>query len=385
MSGASSLQAPARARASVRSGVNPNRVQMPHGSIVELHEDGSPRRWLAPDGRTIADIDDAEVRLDLVGVHDRPILIGEPIEEHPVLGRTQSVRVVFDQGESVVARVAETDWTHPENIPAIDAPARIPAGAGTVLLNVLAISAQRLGRSLRYVGPYPTSQLWSSLRQCFRPVGGDEAKFTEGVFERAVLGESREVPVDFEPAPFERVQVGPRAVVHLRDGVERLYLGGLAWARQGAARRLVPIGDEMHVQLWIGGASWGEVAVLDAAGRLLSGPKPLPTVQSNVLGRPFPPALRGALGELMTDDEPPLLAQAMREVLRDVEIVWGDPGADVARVLGGVLVVHAGLWERLGQGPVAPLAQALAAALSPPVKLLAQQRLETVPLGAAVH
>ena len=74
---------------------------MPHGSVIELHEDGSPRRWLAPDGRTIADIDDAEVRLDLVGVHDRPILIGEPIEEHPVLGRVQSVRVVFDQGSAL--------------------------------------------------------------------------------------------------------------------------------------------------------------------------------------------------------------------------------------------------------------------------------------------
>jgi len=359
---------------------------MPHGSIIELHDDGSPRRWIAPEGRVIAEIEPDEVRLDLAGAHDRPILIGEPVEEHAVLGRTQSVRVVFEAGETIVARVVETDWTHPICIPAIDAPARIPAGAGTVLLNVLAIAAWREGRTLRYCGPYPTSQLWSSLRQCFRPLGGaDEATFTEGVYERALSGEVREVPVDFEPAPFERVQIAARAVVHLRDGVERLYLGGLAWARQGAARRLVPIGDEVHVQLWIGGASWAEVAVLDVGGRLLRGPVPLPAVHSNVLGRPFPPALRHALGELITDEEPPLLAQAMREVLRDLEIVWGDPGADVARVLGGVLVVHAGIWERLGSGPVAPLAQALGAALAPPVKLLAQQRLETVPIGAAVH
>ena len=367
-------------------GVNLERVQMPHGSIIELHDDGSPRRWLSPEGHIVAEIEPDEVRLDLAGVHDRPILVGEPVEEHPVLGRTQSVRVVFDQGESAVARIAETDWTHPENIPAIDAPARIPAGAGTVLLNVLAIAAWHQGRTLRYVGPYPTSALWHSLRQCFRPLdGADEARFTEGVYERAITGESREVPVDFAAAPFERVQVGPRAVVHLRDGVERLYLGGLPWARQGAARRLVPLGDEVHVQLWVGGASWAEVAVLDANGRLLAGPRPLPPVHSNVLGRPFPPALRHALGELMADDEPPLLGQAMREVLRDVEIVWGDPGADVARVIGGVLVVHAGIWERLGGGSAASLAAHLAAALTPPVKQLAQLRLETVPIGVALH
>lgn len=365
--------------------VNPTRVQMPHGSAVELDAEGAPRRWLAPGGETIAEIDPDGVRLDLAGVLDRPVTVGGPVEEHPVLGPVQVIRVRFEQGDSIVARVAETGWTRPARIPAIDAPARVPAGAGTALLNVLAIGASVAKRTLRYAGPYPTAALWASLGECFRPLeGADEALFTAGVVERALRGDASEVPVDFAPAPFERVQIAPRAVVHLRDGIERLYLGTLAWGRSGT-RRLVRDGDTTRAELWIAGSPWAEVAVLGADGRLVAGPRPLPPVRSNVIGKPFPAALRAALGDLMSEDEPPLLAASMREVLREIEIVWGDPGADVARFVGGVLLVHAVLWERLGAGALAPLAHALAAALTPPIKLLAQQRLETVPAGTAVH
>jgi hypothetical protein len=365
---------------------------MPHGSVVEHDDDGSLRRWIAPAGTTIAELDAEGVLLDLAGVHDRPITVGGPLEDHAVLGPVQVVRVSYERGESAVARVAATDWRRPARIPAIDAPARVPAGAGTVLLNVLALAAQAAGRNLRYAGPYPTAALWASLNETFRPVaqGEDvdaatlEARFTDGAAQRAFAGDAREVPVDFAPAPFERVQIAPRAVVHLRDGVERLYLGGLAWGR-GGARRIVTEGDAVRAELWIGGAPWAEVAVLDLAGKLVTGPRPLPPVRSAALGKAFPPALLEALGELIADDEPPLLAAAMREVLREVQVVWGDPGADVARPIGGVLVVHAGLWERLGGGPPAALAAALAAALTPPIKLLAQQKLETIPLGVRVH
>jgi hypothetical protein len=368
------------------------RVQMPHGSVVEHDDEGRLRRWIAPAGTTIAEVTAEGVTLDLAGVHDRAITVGGPIEEHAVLGPVQLVRVGYERGETVVARVAATDWSIPARIPAIDAPARVPAGAGTVLLNVLALAAQAAGRTLRYAGPYPTAALWRSLQECFRPVttGEDvdaatlEARFTEGQVERAFAGDVREVPVDFAPAPFERVQVAPRAVVHLRDGVERLYLGGLSWGRAGA-RRLVTEGDAVRAELWIGGSPWAEVAVLDLEGRLVTGPRALPSVRSAALGKAFPPALLEALGELIADDEPPLLASAMREVLREVQVVWGDPGADVARPIGGVLVVHAGLWERLGGGPPAALAAALASALTPPIKLLAQQKLETIPLGERVH
>jgi hypothetical protein len=358
---------------------------MPHGSVVELNAEGAPRSWLAPGGATIADITPGAVRLWLPGVLDREVSVGGPVEAHPVLGPVQAIRVGQGDGEPIVARVAATDWTRPARLPAIDAPARVPASAGTALLNVLAIAAQVAGRTLRYAGPYPTAALWATLRQCFRaPAGADEAAFTAGVLERALVGAAGEVPIDLTPAPFERVQVAARAVVHLRDGVERLYLGGQAWV-PGGVRRLVAAGEGVRAELWIGGAPWAEVAVLDRDGRLVAGPRPLPAVRSAALGRAFPPELRQALGELMSDGEPPLLAAAMREVLRDLEITWGDPGADAARILGGVLVVHAGLWERLGGGPVAALAQALAAALAPPVKLLGQQRLAALPLDATVH
>lgn len=352
---------------------------MPHGSVVELDADGAPSRWCAPDGAVIAEIAADAVRLDLAGLHDDPVIVGGA-EDHAVLGTVQLVRL--GRGEPV-ARVAAVNWRRPARIPAIDAPGRIPPGAGTALLNVVALAAQASGRALRYAGPYPTAALWTSLGECFR-CDGDEDRFTAGALERALTGDTSEIEVDFTPAPFERVQVGPRAVVHLRDGIERLYLGGLAWSRAGA-RRLTVDGDVVRVALWVGGAPWAEVATLDATGRVIAGPRPLPPVRSSALGKTFPPSLTGALAELLCDGEPPLLVGAMREVLREVPIVWGDPGADVARPLGGAIVVHAALWDRLGHGGLARLAAELAAALAPPVKQLAQRRLETIPAGQSVH
>ena len=120
---------------------------MPHGSRVEIDEDGSIRAWVAPDGTSIASILPEGIRLDLIGVIDRPVTIGGPIESHPVLGAVQAIRVVPKGSEegTIVARVADVDWSRPAKIPAIDAPARLPPGAGTALLDVLALS----GRTLR--------------------------------------------------------------------------------------------------------------------------------------------------------------------------------------------------------------------------------------------
>lgn len=348
---------------------------MPHGSIVELDADGAPARWRGPDGAVIAEIGGG-IRLALAGLHDHPVTVGPDREPHLVLGEVQPIRA--GEAETIVARVAATDWRRPAHIPAIDAPAKVPAGAGSALLNVLALA----GRTLRYRGPYATAALYASLCESFRPAG-TEAAFVDGALERAMAGESAEVAVDFTPAPFERVQIAPRGVVHLRDGVERLYLGGLAWSRAGA-RRLVTVDDHVQVGLWIGGALHAEVAVLARDGRLVSGPRPLPPVRSSVIGKSFPPPLIAALRELLIEGEPPLLAAAMREVLTDVPIVWGDPGADAARPLAGAIVVHAALWDRLGGAPIA-LAAALAEVLVTPVKQLAQARLETVPIGTALN
>lgn len=351
------------------------RVEMPHGSVIELDDDGAPVRWLAPDGAVIAEIGDG-VRLVLAGLHEHPVTVGPEREPHLVLGDVQPVRA--GEAASIVARVAATQWRRPARIPSIDAPGKLPAGAGTALLNVLALA----GKTLRYEGPYATAALWSSLAECFRTSGTEDA-FLDGAEARAMAGESREIAIDFEPAPFERVQIAPRAVVHLRDGVERLYLGGVSWTRTGA-RRLVDDGDRVSAVLWIGGAAHAEVASLSRDGRLLAGPRPLPPVFSSVIGKVFPPPLIAALRELLCEGEPPLLVAAIREVLADVPIVWGDPGADAARPLAGAIVVHAALWERLGGAPIA-LASALAETLAAPIKHLAQARLETIPIGARVH
>lgn len=361
-------------------------IALPCGSEVEL-VDGGPARWLAPDSGVVAEIAPGEVRLSLPGVLAAPVRIGPARADHPVLGPAQPILV----GDRELARVAAVDWRHPSRIPAIDAPGRLPPGLGTALLNVLALGARAAARTLRYVGPYPTAALWASLRECFRPVllpGEDEAsaeaRFVDGALERALSGDSREVAVDLAPAPFERVVVAPRVVVHLRDGLERAYVGGQAWGR-GGARRLVVDGDAVRAVLWLGDRPWAEVAAFGLDGALRDGPRPLPPVRSAVMGQAFPPPLAAALGELLADGEPPLLAAAMMEALRETPVVWGDPGADAARALGGALVVHAGIWDHLGAAGPGALLGALAAALGPPLKQLAQRRLEAQPPGALAN
>jgi hypothetical protein len=357
-----------------------NRVFLPHGSAIE-REGCALVRWVAPGGATVASVDEDGVRLELAGVHDTPVIVGGPIEHHAVLGPVQTIRAVPRGGEVpvVVAHVGAVDWREPSHVPAIDAPARLPAGVGTALLNVLALG----GKTLRYAGPYPTASLWTSLGECFRREGSED-DFTRGGLERALAGDRSEVPIDLVPAPFERVQVAPRIVVHLRDGVERAWLGGVAWS-SGGARRLVRGDDEVRLELWIAGAPWAEVAALAPDGVLVRGPRALPPIVSGVLGKRFPPALLAALVELVTVEQPPLLAGAMREVIHELPVMWGDPGADAARAIAGVLVVHAGIWERLGGGPMATLAMHLADALAMPLAQLAQQRLETIPVGTQVH
>ncbi len=355
---------------------------MPHGSVIELDAEGAPRRWLAPDGAVVAEIEPDRVTLALDGVLDVPVIVAAA-PAHPLLGPVHAITA----GAAPVAFVGAVDWRRPARIPAIDAPARVPGGAGTLLLDLLAIAARAAGTTLRYAGPYPTAALWASLATCFRaPAGLDVGEFTREAMARAMRGDDSPLPHEFTPAPFERVRVAPRAVVHLRDGVERLYLGGVAWqapAPGAGARRLIRDGDETRAVLWLADQLWADVARLDARGRLVDGPHALPPVASAVLGKPFPPALAAALVELVAEDEPPLLAVTMREIARELPLVWGDPGADAARLLAGVLVVHAGLWERLGAGAtsLAPLAIAIAEAVAPPIKQLAQRRLAEIPVG----
>ena len=158
---------------------------------------------------------------------------------NPVLGATHALTVAGVE----VARMTAVDWRRPTAIPAIDRPAALPPGTGTMLLDTIARLARDADvRALRYAGPYPTAALWASLGASFR-ADGDEAAFTAAAHARWGGGALPPIPIDFAPAPHERVPVAPDACAHLRDGIERVVVAGASFARGGGVRRLIDVAE----------------------------------------------------------------------------------------------------------------------------------------------
>lgn len=282
------------------------------------------------------------------------IVVDCDVIAHPLLG---DAHVIEKDGTAMTAMTA-IDWDRPTRIPAIAEPGRLPPHAGGALLNELATRARAAGvRTLRYAGPYPTPGLYRALRRSFR-TSADEATFTDDLLARAARLSRDEVPVDFEPAPHTRV---PNAHGHaeLRDGLERVVIDGIAYEPDGSPARL----DGLHAEVWFGDAPWARVASFEKTGALTSGPHAIPPPATDVVGKPFPPALLGALTGLVRD----LIPLALPVTLPAV--TWADLGARAARRAGTGYEVHAALWERLAPHGMARLALSLAEALAPIVTI----------------
>ena len=316
----------------------------------------------------------------------------EPPELDAVFGRAHPI--VIERRAGRVERLTTCtpiDWRAPRRIPAIAAPGTLPPGAGSAVLNLIAILAADAGvRALRYAGPYPTDALWTALGHSFRTTG-DRSAFTADAAGRALRIAYDEIAIDFVPAPFERAWI-PGGEVHVRDGVvERVRIDGVGFAVGGSPARLVRGGGGgdgdgggggggdsdggWFAEVWFGDAVWARVATLDEDGRIVDGPHAVPACTSAVIGAAFPPALREALGELIASLVATGLADPARGVLADEDVRWADCGAVAARGTADGLEVHAALWERIAPLGMARLAAAIAEALAPVVAVRAQLRL----------
>jgi hypothetical protein len=346
------------------------RLAFEDGRLVRVEDrDGAEQVALAWDG-------DVLVGLEVPG--PRATLVRGERVAHLLFGEAQPI--VVSPAAEPATWVGAIDWARPVQIPPIEHPARLPAGAGTTILNTIAWLAELAGvEHLRYAGPYPTSALWASLMQSFRVDGaGDEAAFTADALARAARADMTPVRIDFAPAPFERLVVGEGIVVQLRDGVDRILVGGEAYVPGAGVRRLVP--DEAGgwaAEVWLGGAPYARVATVDASGARRDGPHPVPPPDSPVVGQVLPPALLDALAGLIADLLPAPLAARAPEVLATLHVGWGDAGAAAARDRGADrgVIVHAALWDRLAPRGLAAVALALAEALAPAVAVRAQARL----------
>ncbi|MCE9579396.1 MAG: hypothetical protein K8W52_40110 [Deltaproteobacteria bacterium] len=294
-----------------------------------------------------------------IGDHDT-VEIAAETEPHPVLGPVHAIR----RGGATLAVVSAIDWRAPRAIPAIDRPAALPRGTGAIILDMIAFAAAHAGVApLRYLGPYPTRALWTALTACFTATG-DEDAFAAGA------------PVSFAPAPFARHWQGARVAVDLRTTLERAAIDGRVYGR--GAHRLVEEGPHHHAALWIGDAAYARVATFAADGALVDGPHAPPSLASPVIGQRFPPAMVRALAALCADTAAPALAPAITAVLEERALAWADTGLDLVRALPGAIAVHAALWDRLAPRGLARVAAALAEALSPVARALAQERLATI-------
>ncbi len=282
------------------------------------------------------------------------LTIDRTVIAHPLLGDAQAIA----KDGVVLTYVSALDWNHPTEIPTIAEPAALPPGTGGAIMNLI---AERATSALRYAGPYPTPALYRTLLRSFR-ASADEATFTRDVLERTATVARDPIEVEFTPAPHRRV-AHARGVSEVRDGLERTTIDGVAYEIDGSPARLV----ENRAEVWFGDAVWSHVATLSPGGDLIDGPHPIAAPTTNALGRAFPPPLRAALGELITDYVPEPLAEGARELVETTHIVWADLGARAARRAGDHLEVHAAIWERVAPHGLARVALAIAEALAPVV------------------
>lgn len=299
------------------------------------------------------------------------VVLGEPAA-HPLLGRAHPI--VTDDGVELT-HASVIDWARPTEIPAIAEPGRLPPGSGGAILNVLAQLAHDAEvKALRYAGPYPTTALWKALARSFS-VYGTEDGFTANLVERMATLARDPIPIDFLPSPHERLAI-PGGHVELRDSIERVTLDGLTYERGGSPARLV----ETRCEVWFGDARYAIVAKLAPDGTLRE-TFPLPACDAKVVGQAFPPALVGALAQLIAELVPAPLASHVGPWLAQRSIAWADVGARAARIRDQVIEVHAALWQHVAPHGLGRLALALAEALAPVISasLVAELARATTP------
>lgn len=332
--------------------------------------------------------------------------------DHPLWGASDRIVRLAPAADSELLTVCGTvNWDAVTAIPPLADPSRLPAGAGTSILNALATLATDHARGpLRYRGPYPTEQLFWALAESFRfgPAPGDPlATFTGAAEATFAAGEVCEAPLDWTAAPHERLFLDEGIYVQLREGVEKVYWEGRLYYRtvcQGLRRRehrvirvvTAPEGEPKFVaSLAALGRPLEDHLVLDALGNLLErplsnsgqgGPHPAEADAVGPLARPWVEAL----GALLPLEATPLLAPAIAAVWPGLRAVWGPVPRDLIETTAATLRLSTALARAYETQRVAlpsaarrTLAQGLVGEvlglLGPPVRRAAAGWLEAEP------
>jgi len=219
------------------------------------------------------------------------------------------------------------DWARLDHIPPLAEPRRLPPGAGSAVLNLLAGIMKDQGRGrVRYRGPFPSEQLFTTLLESFRHDP------TQALPLERFLADGG---LDWLPAPYESHQVAPWVTVQLRQDIDKVVADGVTFYRpewQGIKRREPRVvrdeGERVVCSLWALGGPLEDRLSLDRSGEILDAP---PATAPDVPPAPLPPVWNSALGDLISRESAPALGPAIMEVLRATPLEWGAVPGDLVR------------------------------------------------------
>jgi hypothetical protein len=236
-----------------------------------------------------------------------------------------------------LTRLAALDWTRVDRIPSLAEPARLPAGAGTAIFNLLArLAAEQSVIALRYDAPYPTETLFLALLESFHYVPAD----TPDPMVAFASGE-----LAWTPAPHEVTIEAGGLWVQRRERIEKIVAGGRAYYRpdwQGV-RRLAPravrdAGATVRASLVALGRVLEDHLVLAADGSVIDAP-PAPADPPDVA--PLAPDVVAGLVAMVVATSAPALGPWLLAAARAVEFAWGPVEADLVATDGaGVTLSH---------------------------------------------
>lgn len=240
------------------------------------------------------------------------------------------------------------------SLPPLDAPARLPAGAGSTVLNVFALLARDQGKTvLRYRGPYPTERLFATLNESFRysgEPGVTRERFTTGAEEAAVNLTMTEAAVDWQPYPHERFFPAAHTCVQLRDGVEKVYDHGRVYYRPDLSASAHVLRTEQRedgqlryvASLAILGQSLEDHLILDADGEIL---ERLPVLPNRTIrgSTQLSDEWKAVLVRLIASESTALLRPALWPVIDELTLGWSPIRGELWTQAGNELQLHAGM------------------------------------------
>lgn len=295
----------------------------------------------------------------------------------------------WEPREAITAFEA-VEWARLEHIPPLAEPARLPAHAGTAVLDLLAglMKDQGLAR-VRYRGPYPSETLFTALLECFRYDPAEPAPL-----DRFLVGGD----LDWLPAPHERHWVAERVCAQTREDLDKVVAHGLAFYRtdwQAVTRReprvIRVVGERRICSLWALGRPLEDRLILSATGEVLDVPAPREDPRAPA---PFKPVWAAALAALIARESAPALDASIAETLAALDLEWGAVPGDLLRVNGTRVRVSRRLLdvglEWIREAPPGPdrggragvFALEVARLMGSEVRRRAQARLEALPPAA---